>query len=151
MFPQLNLPLAEIRTKDGMIWDILRKKYLKITPEEWVRQNFIHYMINHLGYPLGRMASEFKVDYYRMNKRCDIVVFDESLKAKVIVECKAPEIRITEDTFYQIAKYAHVLKAEFLILTNGMEHYCALIKSDRNSIIYLKEIPEYKAIVDTKD
>ncbi len=146
MRPQFNLPVTEIKLKDDLIWDRLRKKFLKQTPEEWVRQSFISYMIDYLGFPEGRMASEYLVKYNKMNKRCDIVVFDKSLSASVIVECKAPKIKITEDTFYQIAKYAHVLKAKYLILTNGMEHYCALIDSENNSIKYLEEIPKYSAI-----
>ncbi|MDG1915498.1 MAG: type I restriction enzyme HsdR N-terminal domain-containing protein [Crocinitomix sp.] len=146
MFPDLNLPKAEIQIKDGQIWDRLRKKYLKCTPEEWVRQNFISFLIDQLNFPEGRMVSEYKVVYNNLNKRCDIAVFDGNSNCQVIVECKAPKIKITEDTFYQIAKYANILKAKLLILSNGLEHYCALINSDKGTISYLQEIPAYNQI-----
>ena len=146
MITKLNLPLVDVKLKDGKIWDRLRKKHLKTTPEEWVRQSFISYMIDHLGYPEGRMASEHLVKYNQMNKRCDIVVFDQNLKANVIVECKAPKIKITADTFYQIAKYTSVLKAKYLILTNVLDHYCAVIDEKTNQIHYLEEIPKYADI-----
>lgn len=141
MIPQLNLPAADLKLKDDQIWDQLRKKYLKLTPEEWVRQHFISYLISEKKYPAGRMVSEFKVVYNGMNKRCDIAIFDQYNQTEVIVECKAPHIKITEDTFYQIAKYAHVLKAPLLILTNGIEHYSALIDSKDGSVTYLETIP----------
>jgi len=140
MHPALNLPTAEIRFKDDLIWDRIRRKYLKDTPEEWVRQNFIAYLIDHLNYPEGLMASEFVVEYNDMHKRCDIVVMDQHSNARVIVECKAPKVPLTEDTFYQIARYNHVLNAPLLILTNGMEHFCALIKNGK--LKYLEEIPD---------
>jgi hypothetical protein len=143
MFPDLNLPRAEIQIKGDQIWDRLRKKYLKCTPEEWVRQNFIYYLIDELKFPEGRMVSEYKVVYNGLNKRCDIAVFDQYSKCQVIVECKAPKIKITEDTFYQIAKYANVLKAQLLILSNGLEHYCALINQAEGTITYLQDIPVY--------
>ena len=140
---ELNLPPAEIKQKSDQLWCRLRKKYLKATPEEWVRQYFIAYLIDHLNFPEGRMVSEYKVVYNQMNKRCDIAVFDEERSPQVIVECKAPHIKITEDTFYQIAKYAHVLKAPVLILTNGLNHYCALVNPKDGSVQYLSEIPNY--------
>ena len=145
MHPKLNLPSFNIRTQDQQIWDRLRKKYVPNDPEEWVRQNFIYYLIEHLGYPEGLMASEYTVNYNKMKKRCDIVVMNRELQAVVIVECKAPHIRLTEDTFYQIARYNHVLKAPLLILTNGLQHFCALVKTD-GTISYLQEIPNKKAL-----
>lgn len=142
----LNLPKAPIKMKDDLIWDKLRKKYLKCTPEEWVRQHFIHYLIDSLHFPEGRMVSEYKVLYNGMNKRCDIAVFNQKMQAQVIIECKAPHIPLTEDTFYQIAKYAHVLKAPVLILTNGINHYCALVSQKERELIYLPEMPTYERL-----
>jgi hypothetical protein len=141
MYPTLNLPAAELRMKGDQIWDPLRKKMLKNTPEEWVRQNFIAFLTQELGYPAGRMVSEYKVEYNGMNKRCDIAVFNEKLKVDIIVECKAPHIALNEDTFYQIAKYTKVLQAPILILTNGLDHYCAFVDAKQNEMRYLKEIP----------
>lgn len=144
MHPALNLPTADIRFKDEQIWDRLRKKYLKDTPEEWVRQNFIAYLIDHLGYSEGLMASEYKVEYNEMHKRCDIVALDKHSKTLLIVECKAPKVPLTEDTFYQIARYNHILNAPLLILTNGMQHYCALIREKK--LQYLEAIPNRKEL-----
>ena len=146
MLPKLNLPDANIKLKEDRIWCRLRKKYYKNTPEEWVRQNFIHYLIDHKQYPEGRLVSEHLVVYNGMNKRCDIALFDEQFDVQLIVECKAPKIKITEDTFYQVARYNKVLKATFLILTNGLEHYCAFIDLQGNEMKYLKEIPTYEQL-----
>lgn len=147
MYPPINLPSADLRLQNGNVWDILRKKFVLCTPEEWVRQHFIHFMINHLGFPLGRMVSEYKVVYNGMNKRCDIAVFDQYKSANCIVECKAPTIKISDDTFYQVAKYAHVLGAKYLILTNGISHYCARVNEKTGEIIYLETIPAYTEMV----
>lgn len=146
MSEQLNLPKAIIRINGDQIWDRLRKKYVKNTPEEWVRQHFIHYLIDHLNFPEGRMISELKVVYNGMNKRCDIAVFDLEKKPQVIVECKAAHISITENTFYQIAKYAHTLKAQILMMSNGKNHYCAKIDQKTGEISYLPEIPTYEEL-----
>ena len=145
----LNLPPAQIKRKEDKIWERIRKKYIKSTPEEEVRQRFISYLIDHLGYPEGRMVSEYKVVYNGMNKRCDIAIFNADMKCQVIVECKAPKIKITEDTFYQIAKYAFVLKAPILILTNGLNHYCAIVDQTSGEIQYMENIPTYQEIKTT--
>lgn len=148
MYPALNLPPAKLKIKTNQVWDRLRKKYVLMTPEEWVRQNFIAYLIDHLGYPEGRMASEYSVDYNGMKKRCDVVGFDVNLSPFFIVECKASSVEISEDTFYQIAKYAATLKAKLLMLTNGNNHYCAKIDEKENRLIYLEKIPEFREIKD---
>ena len=146
MHPALNLPPTKLKLKTNQVWDRLRKKYVLLTPEEWVRQHFIAYLIDHLGYPEGRMASEYTVDYNGMKKRCDVVAFDQNLQPVVIVECKAVSIEISKNTFYQIARYASTLKAKMLILTNGMNHYCAKIDVSENKLVYLEKIPNYQEI-----
>jgi type I site-specific restriction endonuclease len=146
MQTQLNLPSYNLKTNETHIWDKLRKKFVLNTPEEWVRQNFIEYLISDKKYPQGRMVSEYLVKYNGMNKRCDIALFDETLKAQVIIECKAPKINLSESTFYQIAKYASVLKAPLLILTNGLEHYCAKIDNQTGEIKYLRQIPSFQEL-----
>ena len=98
MYAKLNLPKADLKLKKDTIWDILRKKYVLNTPEEWVRQHYIHYMVNILNYPYSLMASERLVKYNGLSKRCDIVAFSNQLKPILIVECKAPKIKITEET-----------------------------------------------------
>jgi len=147
-FPELNLPKAKLKLKDDLIWCVLRRKYIKNTPEEWVRQHFIHYLINELSYPIGLMASERIVKYNDMSKRCDIVAFSNELKTVVIVECKAPKIKLTEDVFYQVAKYNFTLKAPLLILTNGLQHIVAHVDVVNKEVKYLKEIPIYEKVVE---
>lgn len=141
MYPTLNFPLANLKLKGDKIWDILQKKHVINTPEEWVRQHMIHFLVNEKGYSKNLMQSEHTVTYNRLKKRCDIVIYDRNLKPIVIVECKAPSIKLTEDTFFQIAKYYSTLKAPLLILSNGIHHIHALINSKENRINYLKEVP----------
>ena len=143
MYPALNLPKANLKLKNNQIWDVLRKKYVNHTPEEWVRQHFIHYMINSLKYPVSLMASEKLVKYNTMSKRCDIVAFSNTLKTMVIVECKAPKVNLTEDVFYQIAKYNFTLKAPLLVLTNGLQHIVAQVDFKENKIIFSEKIPTF--------
>lgn len=147
MYPRLNLPLSELPIRGDKVRCRIRKKELLLTPEEWVRQQFIYYLIDYLNYPEGRITAEQMVEYNRMRKRCDISLYDSYGKPLLIVECKAPHIKITQETFLQIAKYAHTLKAPFLVLTNGLEHYCALVNSDTGQIQYLKEIPNYDGLM----
>lgn len=147
MKTQLNLPPFEIKLKGDLVWAILRKKWLKLTPEEWVRQHFINYLLNHKGFSSGRLVAEHEVKYNGMSKRCDIAYFNESFEVNVIVECKAPHIEITEDTFYQAARYSRTLGAKFLILTNGVNHYCAQINPSDGSVQYIPEIPEAKELI----
>lgn len=144
MYPMLNLPKAQLKLKDDLIWDILRKKYVRNTPEEWVRQHYIHFLINDLSYPVGLMASEKLVKYNKMSKRCDIVAFSAQLDTLMIVECKAPKIKLTEDTFYQIAKYNFTLQAPLLILTNGLQHIVAHVDLKNKEIKFLENIPTFK-------
>ena len=141
MYPKLNLPTADLKIQDQKIWDILRKKYVSLTPEEWVRQHYINYMFMNQGYSKNLMKSEYQVKYHTLSKRCDIVFFNKNLKPTVIVECKAPHIRLTEDTFYQIAKYHATLNANLLVLTNGIHHIHALINQKENKIDFIPALP----------
>jgi hypothetical protein len=146
MFTPLNLPQSNIKLKDDKIWCRLRKKYYKSTPEEWVRQNFINYLIDFKSYPEGRLVSEYPVEYNGMKKRCDIALFTQDYSVQLIVECKAPKVSITEDTFYQIARYNRTLGASILILTNGLNHYCAHVNLSAKELNYLKEIPNFEEV-----
>ena len=145
--PQLNLPIAALKTKlvDGttQVFDQVRKKYLVLTPEEWVRQHFIHYLNQEKNYPLGLMGVEQMVKYNGMQTRADIVLYTTEGKPNMIVECKAPNVKITQDAFNQIAKYNFKLQVPFLVVTNGMKHYCCRMEYDSNEIKFLEEIPTY--------
>tara|TARA_B100001758_G_C18393184_1_gene604218 strand:- start:157 stop:603 length:447 start_codon:yes stop_codon:yes gene_type:complete len=146
-FPKLNLPNAvlKIRLVEGttQVFDVVRKKYFKLTAEEWVRQNFIHYLNIKKKYPFGLMGVERMVKYNNLKTRADIVLYNTEGEANVIVECKSFDVKITQDTFYQIAKYNSKLKVQYLIITNGMKHYCCKIDYKESRIKFLDEIPDY--------
>ena len=145
--PQLNLPIAVLKTKlvEGttQVFDQVRKKYLVLTPEEWVRQHFIHYLNQEKNYPLGLMGVEKMVKYNSMKTRADIVLYAADGKPNMIVECKAPNVKITQDAFNQIAKYNFKLKVKYLVLTNGIQHFCCQMDYETNGIKFLEEIPSY--------
>lgn len=148
---QLNLPTYEFRTGVSdkgrkTIFDSLRKRFVTLTPEEWVRQNFIRFMIEEKGYPAGLISVEMKVDINGLNQRCDVVCFDKKGQALMIVECKAPKVKITEDVFNQAARYNMRLSTRFLVMTNGMNHYCCEIDYNTNTVRYLKDIPGFSEI-----
>ena len=145
--PHLNLPKVALKTKsvEGTIqvFDVIRKKYFVLTPEEWVRQHFIHYLNNEKNYPMGLMGVEKMVKYNALKTRADIILYTTEGKAKMIVECKAANVKITQDTFNQIAKYNFKLKVPFLVVTNGMQHFCCRMDYENNSISFLEEVPAF--------
>ena len=143
----LNLPAFETKiiNQNGKnsIFDILRKRYIALTPEEWVRQHFVHYLVTHKGYPQALMANEVNLKLNNTTKRCDTVLYNRDLSAKMIIEYKAPHIEITQAVFNQITRYNMVLKVDYLIVSNGMQHYCCRIDYKDQSYSFLKDIPEY--------
>lgn len=149
-FTRLNLPTADLRMRQSErgieVYDNLRKKWLLLTPEEWVRQNFTSFLINHKGYSPHLMANEIAISLNGTIKRCDTVVYSNRLKPLVIVEYKQPDIPITQKVFEQIARYNIVLQVKFLIVSNGLLHYCCEVDSLNNRFRFLSEIPDYKDI-----
>ncbi len=133
----------KIVNETTQIFDEVRKKYLKLTPEEWVRQNFIQYLNKEKKYPMGLMGVEKMVKYNNLKTRADIVLYNTEGKANIIVECKSPDVKITQDTFNQIAKYNSQLKVKYLLVTNGMKHYCCKMDYKTDQIVFLEEIPNY--------
>lgn len=146
-FPRLNLPPVELKTRlDGKIlrvFDPLRKKYVALTPEEYVRTHFTSWLINSLHYPVSLMANEVSIDLNGMSRRCDTVVFNHDLTPLVIVEYKAPGVSITQSTFDQIVRYNMVLKARYLIVSNGLNHYCCRIDYENSTYHFISRIPDY--------
>ncbi len=142
---QLNLPDFNLKIKNengkNYIFDILRKKYIQITPEEWVRQNLVHYLIDYLEYPKHLLAIEKQISVFKTIKRPDIIVFGKNFKPLMIVECKRPKIKITEQTLKQTINYFMELKADYFLLSNGLNHYCCKIKN--NSCNFIKDIPKF--------
>ena len=143
----LNLPSypAKIIKRDGknVIFDPLRQKYVALTPEEWVRQHFVHFLTDFKGFPKGLLANEIQLDLNGTKKRCDTVLFNKDLSAKMIVEYKAPNIEITQAVFDQITRYNMVLKVEYLIVSNGIRHYCCKIDYNTMKYTFLPDIPAY--------
>ena len=146
----LNLPGANLRIRTQgdktQVFDSIRKRFIHLTSEEWVRQHFIHYLINFKSVPASLIGIEKKILYNRLVKRCDIVVYDRNGLPLLIVECKAPEVEITQEVFNQIAMYNMTLKVNYLVVTNGMEHIACFIDFNKQDYSFLKEIPEYSVL-----
>jgi hypothetical protein len=147
----LNFPKADLRLKrkdsDVYVWCILRKKELICTPEEWVRQHVIHFLINDKNIPEGLIASEYSLEYNGLAKRADIVVFDRSQKPVLIVECKATTVPITEKTLQQIAQYNFKLNVDYLFLTNGLEHVFCSVDKETGKVMYLRDLPDGSSLL----
>jgi type I site-specific restriction endonuclease len=148
MLFDLNLPKYDFKLKliegSKYIFDEVRKKYIKLTPEEWVRQNLIQYLCHQKNYPLSLMVVEYALKYNGLNKRADILCFDKEGKPLLIVECKASSVKISQKVFEQIARYNFDLKVPLLMVSNGLEHYCCRMNYEKHAFDFLKEIPEFQ-------
>ena len=146
--PELNLPAFEpqlLKKEDQVfIFDFLRKKHLVLTPEEWVRQHVVQWLLSDKSQSPQLMSIERQITYNNMVKRCDIVVYHPDGSIKLIVECKAPEIKLTQSSFDQIARYNLVLKSTFLMVTNGMDHYYCKMDLQNQRYSFLETLPEYQ-------
>lgn len=143
----LNLPSYGIKlsgtAEKPTIWDVLRQKYVALTPEEWVRQHFVHYLTEHLGYPESLMANEVNLSIGTKKLRADSVLYNKNLTPRMIVEYKAPHIKITQKVFDQITVYNMLMHVDYLVVSNGMEHYCCKMEYTGNKYLFLKEIPAF--------
>jgi hypothetical protein len=151
----LNLPSYNIKvTKKGgkrYIFDPLRRKNVAFTPEEWVRQHFVNYLITSKAYPSERIANEVAIHVNGISKRCDTVIYDNYMEPLLIIEYKAPDVTITEDVFSQISRYNSVLKVPYLIVSNGLTHYCCNMDYVNMKCRFMKDIPAYTEIKRTPD
>lgn len=147
---QLNLPDYPIRLSGTQehptIFDILRRKYVALTPEEWVRQHFIHFLINQKNYPATLLANEIKLRVGNKTLRADSVLYDRELRPRMIVEYKAPHIPITQKVFDQISTYNMLLHVDYLVVSNGLQHYCCKMDYDNQKYLFLEDIPDYQNI-----
>ena len=147
---KLNLPQYSIKLKEEKgtkyIFDPIRKKYLVLQPEEWVRQNFIQFLINEKGFPASLISIEKGLRLNELQKRADIVIYDNHGQPLVLVECKAPKVKINQEVFEQVARYNVVFKVPYLVVTNGLEHYCAKVDLKEHQVDFLKELPHYTAL-----
>ena len=145
MNQQFIFPNYSFRTKSTSrgteIWDEARTKWILLTPEELVRQHMVRYLIEGLGFPLGRIAVEYTLKVVGLTKRADIIVFDAQGMPFMLVECKAPQIPVSQATFDQAARYNLTLEVPYLVVTNGMEIFAAEIFIDQKKWEFLKEIP----------
>jgi len=148
---QLNLPDYKFRIKKQdeklFIFDSQRKRYVSLTPEEWVRQNFIRFMIEEKGYPAAYLAIEKQLNLNGMKKRCDAILYDNEAKPIMIIEFKAPKVPITQATFDQVAVYNAKLKVDLLIISNGIEHFCCRVNSNTAKYEFFKGIPHYSLLI----
>ncbi len=146
MLPRLNLPSfsCKIKEVDGKpyIFDIIRRKFVFLSPEEWVRQHFIHLLIDHYGYPRSLFAVETGVYYNTLRKRSDIMTLGADGNPFLLVECKAPGVKIKNVVFDQIARYNFTLKPRYLVVTNGLEHFCFCVREE-GKIDFLDDLPVY--------
>ena len=143
----LNLPAYEFVTRECEgkrdIYDSIREKYVRLTPEEWVRQHFVQYLIHEHDVPAGLVAIEHAFTDLEMPRRADIVVYGRQGQPLLIVECKAPGVPVAQDTFDQVARYNRVLRVPYLTVTNGLEHYACRIDFEAASYSFLDELPLY--------
>lgn len=144
---ELNFPGYQFRFKSNenkpLIFDEIRKKFMVLTPEEWVRQHVIHFLLSEKKYPLSHINVEKQLKLHNTVKRYDIVVFNSDGSIHLLVECKAPAVQITQQTFDQIARYNLVADASYLMVTNGLDHYFCQMDQKQQRYIFLKDIPFY--------
>jgi hypothetical protein len=145
---KLNFPTYSFRFKNSenkvAIFDEIRKKFILLTPEEWVRQHTWHYLVQDNKYPKSYINVEKLIKINTLNKRYDIVVFQPNGSIFLLIECKAPEVAITQKTFDQIARYNLALKAKYLMVTNGLNHYFCQMDFENKKYIFLSELPQYE-------
>ena len=144
---QLNLPeyAFRIKTEDGktMIFDAIRRKFVALTPEEWVRQNFIEYLKTEKNYPASLMAVEKQITINQLQRRFDLLVYSRTHQPCLSAEFKAPDVKITQDVFDQVVRYNMALKVAGIIVSNGLQHFACKMDYANNTYSYLREIPGY--------
>ena len=144
---KLNFPSYSFRLKSSenktLIFDIIRKKYVVLTPEEWVRQHVVLFLIEEKKYPISLIAVEKQLKINSLLKRTDVVVFNTNGTPEILIECKAPSVAISQATFDQIARYNLTAQSNYLMVSNGLNHYFCQIDKENETYVFLKEIPNY--------
>ena len=144
---KLNFPTYSFRFKNSenkvSIFDEIRKKFILLTPEEWVRQHVVQFLLQDKKYPKSYINVEKLIKINDLSKRYDVVVFQPNGEIFLLIECKAPEVPISQQTFDQIARYNLVLKAKYLMVTNGLNHYFCQMDFENEKYVFLKELPDY--------
>lgn len=146
----LKLPKTDLKiiTKDGkqQVFDILRRKYVALTPEEWVRQQFVNYLILYKGYPAECIGNEVSIMLNNTKKRCDSIVYGCNAQPTMIVEYKSPQVEVTQRVFEQISRYNIKLRVKWLVVSNGLQHYCCRIDYENGIYQFVEDIPAYETI-----
>lgn len=146
----LNFPGIALRIKNRenktLVFDIIRKKYVQLLPEEWVRQHCIHYLVEEKNFPAGRMLVEREIRVNSLSRRVDLAVCDADGRILLLVECKAPEVPLNQEVFDQVARYNLPSRAACLMLTNGVQHIYCQIDYDTGKYLFLKELPDYNQL-----
>ncbi|WP_242928367.1 type I restriction enzyme HsdR N-terminal domain-containing protein [Pontibacter vulgaris] len=144
----LNLPPFEYKLKqseaNSLIFDALRRKYVLLTPEEWVRQHFLHYLLNQLHYPKSLISVERGTTYNKLQKRTDICIYNNMGQPHLLVECKAAYVPITQEVVKQVSTYNQALQAKYVAITNGLEHFCWEVDFKTRRYLPLQEIPVFQ-------
>ncbi|MBQ2192383.1 MAG: type I restriction enzyme HsdR N-terminal domain-containing protein [Prevotella sp.] len=143
----LNLPPYDVKLRGTRekpeIFDFLRRRYVALTPEEWVRQHFVHFLIDHKGYPKGLLGNEIELKIGEKRLRCDSILYNNVLAPRMIMEYKAPSVAITQKVFNQISTYNLLLHVDYLIVSNGLQHYCCRMDNAQGQYEFLNDIPDY--------
>ena len=147
---EINLPPYEIKLREQAgkreIFDFLRRRYVALTPEEWVRQHFVHFLVEHKGYPKGLLSNELELRIGPKRLRCDTVLYNNVLQPRMIIEYKAPDVSITQRVFDQITVYNMLLHVDYLVVSNGLLHYCCRMDYEHHSYEFLSDIPAYAVL-----
>ncbi len=144
---ELNLPAYDAKVRgtreNPEIYDFLRKRYVKLTPEEWVRQHFTHWLVEYKGYPKGLLGNEIALKCGEKTVRCDSILYNRDAQPQVIIEYKAPSIALTQRVLDQISAYNFLLHVDYLIISNGTQHICCQMDYENHQYIFLEEVPDY--------
>ncbi len=147
---ELNLPPFDVKLQGTRqkpeIFDFLRRKYVALTPEEWVRQHFTHWLVEHKGYPKGLLGNEIALKIGDKSLRCDSILYNSQALPHMIIEYKAPTVSLTQRVFNQISAYNLLLHVDYLVVSNGLQHYCCRMDYTRQTYEFLQEVPDYSAL-----
>jgi len=147
---ELNLPRYDVKIRGTRqkpeIYDFLRRRFVALTPEEWVRQHFTHFLVEHMGYPQALLGNEIELHAGSKRLRCDSILYDEQLKPRAILEYKAPSVALTQKVFNQISTYNFLLHVDYLMVSNGLDHFCCRMDYEQHSYHFLETVPTYSEL-----
>lgn len=151
MTTTLNLPSFEYKVikQNGrpVIFDFIRRRYVALTPEEWVRQHFVHFLTDCKGYPPALLANEVELRVGEKRLRCDSILYDRLARPRIVIEYKAPTVAITQKVFNQICTYNMLLHVDYLMVSNGLQHYCCRMDYEKGTYTFIDGIPEYGELI----